>query len=59
MSDQTTAASLAERLLSIADEIDEARADAIADGDTWVATQYLVESLQAAERAVRRLRDEP
>jgi hypothetical protein len=53
----STAGRLAERLVLMADELDEAGAEAIADDRTRAARRYLMESLEAAERAAARLRD--
>jgi hypothetical protein len=60
MTEQTiTAASLADDLRSMADKVDQAGTEAIADTETLAAVQHLMESLEAAERAAASLRDGP
>lgn len=51
--------SLADDMLAVAARVDRAGAEAISERETWAAMQHLVESIEAAERAVTRLRDGP
>jgi len=54
-----TTSSLANDMLAMANKVDRAGDDVIADSETWVALEHLIESLEAAERTATRLRQNP